>query len=98
MKLTLAQAEVARALYELKTYGEELPQFEPREVFPRRDNAHNGARRTVTKLVERGLIERMPPGHFPTYRVKKELFDALREWRNDPKNYRNFEAFELSCF
>jgi len=96
-KLTLAQAEVAAALYGL-TNVDPLPQFEPQEVFPRRDNAHNGARRTVTKLVERGLIGRMPHGHFPTYKVKQELFDALIEWKNNPKNYDAFQAFELSCF
>lgn len=97
-KLTLAQAEVAAALYYLKAYNEDLPQFEPREVFPQRNNIHNGARRTVTKLVELGLIDRMPPGYFPTYKVKQELFDALIQWKNDPKNYDRFQAFELACY
>ena len=98
MKLTLAQAEVAAALYGIKTSSDDLPQFEPHEVFPQRNNIHNGARWTVTKLVSLGLIERMPSGHFPTYKVKQELFDALIEWKNKSKNYDAFQAFELSCF
>lgn len=98
MKLTLAQAEVAAALYQLKLDSNDLPIFEPREVFPQRNNIHNGARRTVTKLVDLGLIERRPPGHFPTYKVKQELFDALSDWRNNSKNYHAFQNFELSCF
>lgn len=97
VKLTLAQAEVAAALYSL-TNVSPLPQVEPTEIFPQRNNIHNGARRTFNKLVERGLIERMPAGHFPRYRVTQALFDALIEWKNDMKNYDAFQAFELSCF
>lgn len=98
IKLTLAQAEVAAALYGAKICGDDLPQIEPGEVFPQRNNIHNGARRTFRKLVEKGLIARMPAGHFPQYKVTQALFDALREWRNDPKNYGRFQAFELTCF
>ena len=94
-KLTLAQAEVANALYSLNMG---LPQVEPRQVFPQRNNIHNGARRTFDRLVKLGLIETLPAGHFPRYKVTQALFDALSAWRNDPKNYEKFEAFELYCF
>lgn len=94
-KLTLAQAEVAAALYAL-TNVDPLPQIDPLEVFPRRDNAHNGARRTFTRLVNMGLIDTMPPGHLPRYKVKKELFDAMLEWRD--RNWDKFQQFELSCY
>lgn len=97
MKLTLAQAEVAAALYSL-TNVSPLPQIEPSEVFPQRNNIHNGARRTFNRLVKAGLIETLPAGHYPRYKVTQALFDALREWRNDPKNYEAFQAFDLSCF
>ena len=98
MKLTLAQAEVAAALYALKTYNEDLPQVEPGEVFPQRNNIHNGARRTFRRLVNMGLIETLPAGRFPRYKVTEALFDALREWRNNPKNYDSFQGFELACY
>jgi hypothetical protein len=97
VKLTLAQAEVAAALYGL-TNVDPLPQVEPSEVFPRRDNAHNGARRTFNKLVERGLVTMMPAGHWPRYKVTQALFDALIEWKNNPKNYDAFQNFELSRY
>ena len=97
-KLTLAQAEVAAALYALKTYNEDLPQIEPREVFPQRNNIHNGARRTFDGLVKKGLISIMPAGHYPRYKVTQELFDALSAWRNQSKNYERLQSFELSCF
>ena len=98
IKLTLAQAEVAAALYGAKICGDDLPQIQPSEIFPRRDNAHNGARRTLYSLIRKGLIVEMPRGHYPQYKVTQELFDALREWRNNPKNYDAFQAFELSCY
>lgn len=98
MKLTLAQAEVAAALYSLKSDNEDLPQVEPREVFPQRNNIHNGARRCFDGLVRKGLITTLPAGHFPRYKVTQELFDALIEWKNNPKNYDRFQAFELSCY
>lgn len=97
VKLTLAQAEVAAALYSL-TNVSPLPQVEPREIFPQQNNIHNGARRTFNKLVKLGLIETLPAGHYPRYRVTQELFDALIVWKNDMKNYDAFQAFELSCF
>jgi hypothetical protein len=98
VKLTLAQAEVAAALYRLQDGSGDLPQVEPREVFPRRDNAHSGARRTFDVLIRKGLIETLPAGHSPRYKITQALFDALIEWRNDPKNYECFQAFELSCY
>lgn len=98
VKLTLAQAEVAAALWRLQDGSDDLPQIEPSEVFPQRNNIHNGARRTFHKLVDKGLIGMMPAGHYPRYKVTKELFDALIEWRNNPKNYDAFQAFELSCY
>lgn len=98
LKLTLAQAEVATALYALKTYGDDLPCFQPHEVFPRRNNQHNGARRTVNTLIKRGLIVERPRGYYPQFQVTQALFDALIEWRNNPKNYSSFQSFELACF
>src|SRR5215510_6341973 len=95
--LTLAQAEVANALYGLKISNEDLPQIDPKEVFADRSNAHNGARRTFSRLVALGFIEEMPPGHLPRYKVTARLFEELRVWRNNPKNYKAFQNFELSC-
>jgi len=96
-KLTLAQAEVANALYAL-TSVDHLPQIEPTEVFPQRNNAHSGARRTFKRLVDIGMIETLPAGHWPRYRVTERLWEELRHWRNDPENYKAFENFELSCY
>ena len=98
IKLTLAQAEVAAALWGLKTYGDDLPVCEALEVFPQRNNIHNGARRTFHRLVDMGLIETRPAGHYPRYKVTQALFDALIEWKNNPKNYSSFQSFELSCY
>jgi hypothetical protein len=98
IKLTLAQAEVAAALYRLQDGSDDLPHIEPREVFPQRNNIHNGARRTTYKLIEKGLIKTLPAGHYPRYQVTKELFDALIEWRNEPKNYEKLQQFELDCY
>src|SRR5262245_52800290 len=98
VKLTLAQAEVAAALYAIKISGDDLPQVEANEVFPQRNNIHNGARRTFRRLVDLGLIETLPAGRFPRYKVTQALFDALIEWRNNPKNYDALQAFELSCY
>ncbi len=96
-KLTLAQAEVAAALYAL-TNVDDLPQIEPSEVFPNRDNIHNGARRTFHGLVKAGLIEFLPTGRYPRYKVKQELFDALMQWRRSQKNLEKLNQFELSCY
>ena len=97
-KLTLAQAEVVVALNQLRISGDELPCFQPSEIFPRRDNVHNGARRTVNSLIRKGLIVERPRGYYPQYQVTQALFDALREWRLDPKNEQAFQSFELSCY
>ena len=97
VKLTLAEAEVAAALYALTNVAD-LPQVEPSEVFPQRNNIHNAARQTFRRLVNKGLIETLPAGHYPRYKVTQALFDALFEWRNEPKNYERLQAFELSCY
>ena len=96
-RLTLAQAEVAAALYTL-TNVDPLPQVDPGEIFPRRNNAHNGARRTFNRLVAIGMIERLPPTRYPRYRVRPRLFEELRHWLLDPKNRQAYENFELSCY
>lgn len=95
--LTLAQAEVAAALYAL-TNVNPLPQINPEEVFPRKDNAHKGARQTFNRLVAIGMIERLPPTHSPRYRVTPRLFEELRHWLLKPENRKAYENFELSCY
>lgn len=95
--LTLAQAEVAAALYSL-TNVDPLPQIDPKEVFPRNTNAHIGARRTFSRLVDIGMIERLTPDHWPCYRVTPRLFEELRHWMLKPQNRKAYENFELSCY
>jgi hypothetical protein len=92
--ITDAQAEVIFAI--------SLCKFEPgscvtpRELFPNRDNRHNGARRSFDGLVRKGLIEHVVAIH--EYRLTKQLFEAFDEWKRTGENFRKIDGFDLSCF
>lgn len=77
MKLTTAQAEV---IEELHRFGDS---FLKHEVFTARDNRDNGARRTLTRLIDRGLITKTGyedgRGN-PYYKLTPAALEAYQAW------------------
>jgi DNA-binding MarR family transcriptional regulator len=57
--LTDAQAEAIYYIHSIFGFGAS-GLFAPREIYPARTNTDSAGRRTITNLVKKGLIEKVP--------------------------------------
>lgn len=94
--LTVAQAEV---IYELANdgYSDGVP-FLPLDVFPERNNKHNGCRRVLRTLAKKGILgtELQPDDLNPTKLVDKYVLGetaitAFHQWAAK-------RDYDFSCF
>lgn len=82
--LTLAQAETLADLMDRSCIGG-FP-FEPRLIFPNRDNRDNGKRRSCAEMARKGLLRPVeyPPGALqPDVRACREAWAAWRDKHPD---------------
>ena len=84
ISLTLAQAETLADLMD-RSCIDDVP-FEPRLIFPNRDNLDNGKRRCCAELTRKGLFRpvQYPPGALqPDARACREAWAAWRDRHPD---------------